>query len=94
MSDCGCDKAQRELEEFVRNELCSEDAADIRAHMEHCPDCSTELRVNLVLTEAVQRACTEDQAPEELRANVLAQVRLLQAEHCNCPAGSCACGCC
>lgn len=77
MGDCGCDKAKKDLEEYLHNELCSEEAADIRAHMENCPDCSDELRVGLVLTEAVQRACDET-APEDLRFMVLQNLRNMQ----------------
>jgi anti-sigma factor (TIGR02949 family) len=74
MTDCGCDKAKAELEEYLHNELCKEDAADIREHMANCDDCTGEARVGAVLTEAVKRACKET-APEDLRVQVLAQLR-------------------
>lgn len=77
MSDCGCEKAKAELEEYLHNELCSTDAADIREHLANCPDCTKEHLVGMILTEAVQRACKES-APEELRNQVLAQLRLAQ----------------
>lgn len=80
MTDCGCEKARAELEEYLHNELCSEDAADIRAHVEHCVDCSGELRVGAVLIDAVRRACAET-APEVLRAQVLTRIRTIQSEH-------------
>ena len=78
MTDCGCDKAKKTLEEYLHNELCSTDAADIREHMANCVDCSDELRVGQVLTEAVQRACDET-APEDLRNEVLMKLRSMQA---------------
>jgi anti-sigma factor (TIGR02949 family) len=78
MGDCGCDKAKKDLEEYLHNELCSEEAADIRAHMEHCTDCTDELRVGVVLTEAVKRAC-EETAPADLKAEVLLKLRSMQA---------------
>ena len=78
MSDCGCDKAKAELEEYLRNELTRIDAADIREHMENCDDCTSEAHVSQVLTEAVQRACKET-APDELRAQVLASLRAAQS---------------
>jgi anti-sigma factor (TIGR02949 family) len=77
MGDCGCDKAQKDLEEFLHNELCSEEAADIRAHMENCAECADELQVGVVLTEAVKKACDET-APEDLKAEVLSKLRALQ----------------
>lgn len=77
MSDCGCDKAKAELEEYLHNELRSTDAADIAEHIENCADCTSELRVGMVLTHAVQRACKET-APEDLRDQVLARLREMQ----------------
>jgi anti-sigma factor (TIGR02949 family) len=78
MTDCGCEKARAELEEYLHNELCREDAADIREHMENCPDCSAELKVGITITEVVQRACREN-APDELRTVVLTRIREIQA---------------
>ena len=47
MADCGCDKAKQALEEYLHNELCSEEAADIREHLEGCVDCTDEERAHL-----------------------------------------------
>jgi anti-sigma factor (TIGR02949 family) len=80
MTDCGCDKAKQELEEYLHNELRKEDAADIREHLEGCLDCQNEHEVGRTLTEAVQRACKET-APEDLRAQVLLKIRSVQATH-------------
>jgi anti-sigma factor (TIGR02949 family) len=65
MTDCGCDKAKAELEEYLHNELSSEDAADIAEHMENCVDCTTDHLIGLKLTLKVRQACQE-KAPEEL----------------------------
>jgi len=80
MTDCGCSKAKQDLEEYLHHELCKEDAADIREHLAHCPDCASEHQIGVLLTETVRRACTET-APEDLRAQVLAKIRAIQAEH-------------
>jgi hypothetical protein len=59
MSDCGCDKAKKDLEEYLHHEL----------------DCAREHRVGVVLRDTVRRACTEaapedlrTQVMEKLRA--------------------------
>ncbi|MFP7760876.1 zf-HC2 domain-containing protein [Marisediminicola sp. LYQ134] len=78
MTDCGCDKAKSELEEYLHNELKSDEAADIAEHLASCVDCDDERRVGLVLTQAVQRACKET-APEVLRDQVLARLREMQS---------------
>ena len=77
MTDCGCEKAKAELEEYLHNELRKEEAADIAEHMRNCTECATEAEVGQVLTLAVQRACRET-APEELRAQVLLKLRQIQ----------------
>ena len=78
MSDCGCDQARRDLEEYLRNEVCKTGHADIAAHLESCPECRDEALVARTLTDVVARACRET-APEELRDQVLAALRDLQS---------------
>ena len=80
MTDCGCEKAKAELEDYLHNELRKNDAADIREHLASCPDCSSEHLVGRTLTEVMQRACKET-APEDLRDQVLLKLRSLQASH-------------
>lgn len=80
MTDCGCEKALSELEEYLHNELAKEDYADVMEHMAHCGDCEGEAHVGVVLTQAVKRACVEV-APEELRIRVLARIREIQSTH-------------
>ena len=77
MTDCGCDKARAELEEYLRNEICTTDAADIRQHLETCEGCQSEVHLGIILTQTVQRACKET-APEELRDQLLAKLRTMQ----------------
>lgn len=78
MSDCGCEKARQDLEEYLRNEVCNTEHAEIREHLEHCPACRDEALVAKTLTEVVARACKET-APEELRDQVFARLREVQA---------------
>lgn len=80
MTDCGCEKARAELEEYLHHELQAADAADIREHVENCADCQAELRVGVAITEVVQRACRES-APDELRTLVLQRIRVFQSSH-------------
>lgn len=74
MSDCGCDKAQANIYELLRGELCAEESAPIREHLDHCADCQDEETVCVRLTEVVRRACEEERencAPEALRDAIL-----------------------
>lgn len=80
MTDCGCEKAKTDLEEYLHNELGKDDAADIREHLESCTDCTGEHQIGQLLTEVVQRACKET-APQDLRTQVLLKIRSIQATH-------------
>ncbi|MBB2976290.1 mycothiol system anti-sigma-R factor [Microbacterium endophyticum] len=80
MTDCGCEKARKDLEEYLRNEMCATEHADIREHLEHCPACRDEALVATTLTDVLARACKES-APETLRDQVMATLRAAQASH-------------
>ncbi|WP_298037788.1 zf-HC2 domain-containing protein [uncultured Microbacterium sp.] len=74
MSDCGCEKARQDLEEYLRNEVCKTQHSVLKEHIDSCPECQEEALVATTLTEVVARACKES-APEELRDQVLARLR-------------------
>ncbi len=77
MTDCGCEKAQQDLEEYLRNEVCKTAMSDIAEHLENCPGCQDEALVSRTLTDVLARSCKEA-APEELRDMVLAKLRTVQ----------------
>ncbi len=80
MTDCGCEKARRDLEEYLRHEVCKTSQTDIAEHLENCVSCQDEALVSRTLTDVVARACKET-APEELRDQVLERLRAVQATH-------------
>jgi len=73
MTDCGCDKAKAELEEYLRRELSDQDFTDITDHLANCEDCTGEHLVGITLTMKVRKACAET-APEDLRAAILSKL--------------------
>ena len=80
MTDCGCEKAKAELEEYLHTTAQGRRRRHPRA-LANCADCQVELRVGVAITVVVQRACKES-APEDLRAQVLAKkLRVYQSTH-------------
>lgn len=75
MSDCGCEQARHEMEEYLRHELCTTEREVLERHIANCPSCSSEAHVHTVITEVVRRSCRDEVAPAELRARVLAELR-------------------
>jgi anti-sigma factor (TIGR02949 family) len=78
MTDCGCDKAKAELEEYLHRELSEQDFVDISDHLATCADCSDEHLIGLTLTAKVRKACQET-APADLRDAVRTRLEALQA---------------
>jgi anti-sigma factor (TIGR02949 family) len=76
MTDCGCDKAKAELEEYLHREVSDADFADITEHLASCTDCSDEHLIGLTLTAKVRAACQE-KAPDDLRVAVLGRLEQL-----------------
>lgn len=72
--DSECEMTRAKLEDLLRDELCAEESAPIRAHLSECPDCRAEQRVCMSLTEAIKRGCRE-KAPTQLRDAILAQLQ-------------------
>ena len=62
MTDCGCDKAKAELEEYLHRELSDQDFRDVTEHL-----------VGITMTAKMQKACQE-KAPDELRSAILSQL--------------------
>ena len=73
MTDCGCDKAKAELEEYLHRELSDQDFRDVTEHLATCEDCTGEHLVGLTMTARMQKACQE-KAPDGLRSAILAQL--------------------
>ena len=73
MTDCGCDKAKAELEEYLHRELSDEDFRDVAEHLANCADCTGEHLVGITMTIKMQKACQE-KAPEELRSAILSSL--------------------
>ena len=76
MTDCGCDKAKAELEEYLHREVSDQDFVDITEHLAGCVDCSDEHLIGLTLTARVRSACQE-KAPDDLRAAVIGRLEQL-----------------
>ncbi|MFD2674098.1 zf-HC2 domain-containing protein [Gulosibacter bifidus] len=73
--DCGCEQAREQLADFLRRELCDKDRSEINTHLQDCPDCDEEARMELVITQTVKRCCADEPAPADLRDKVASFLR-------------------
>ncbi len=73
MTDCGCEKAKAELEEYLHNELSTDELRDISEHLANCEGCTAEHLVGVTLSKKIKQACREA-APEDLRDAILGRL--------------------
>ncbi|WP_125609572.1 mycothiol system anti-sigma-R factor [Specibacter cremeus] len=72
LGDCDDSRIAR-IYEYLDGALSRADLADIKAHLDGCPDCSHEYDLECVIRSVVKRSCKEA-APENLKAAILARI--------------------
>lgn len=75
--DCTCNDWRSHLYEYLDAELESAEAARLRLHAEHCPDCTDAEEAERHVRDIIRRCCTE-QAPESLRMRVMSQIIVMR----------------
>jgi len=65
-----CNETLRELETFLDGELDAEELADIRRHLEGCPDCLEAFDFHAELKAVIARKCRSDPMPPGLLARI------------------------
>lgn len=73
MSGKNCEEALDRLFEFIDRELSDEDFITIAEHLDNCPPCEAELRINERIKQIVSQ-CPKEAPPEELRLRVLSLI--------------------
>ena len=62
------------LFEYVDHEIGPLDGDRIRTHLEECGSCLAEYERDLLIKALVRRACACEQAPAELRTQILTRI--------------------
>ena len=81
MTDCGCDKARRDLEEYMRNEMCRTEHSDIAEHLEQCAECRDEALVAQVRQSRDADTRAFEQLVRRHQRRVLANCRYMTNAH-------------
>lgn len=75
-----CDEALDKLFEFIDQELPGEELRRIGEHLEDCPPCESERRVNEKIKRLTSECVGGECAPEELRARILSTIKQARQE--------------
>jgi anti-sigma factor (TIGR02949 family) len=72
LGDCEDDRMQR-IYEYVDGALSREDLAEIKAHLDSCPECAEEHNLECLIRSVVKRSCQEA-APQTLKERILDKI--------------------
>ena len=75
-----CEDALKLVHEFLDGELGDVPQAQVKAHFEVCKQCYPHLQLETAFRDAVQRATSGEEAPQELKSRVAALIAEAEAE--------------
>jgi anti-sigma factor (TIGR02949 family) len=65
-----CNETLRELETFLDGEMTEEELAEIRGHLEGCPNCLEAFDFHAELKQVIARKCQSDPMPPGLLSRI------------------------
>jgi anti-sigma factor (TIGR02949 family) len=75
MSQVNCREAMAKLDEYLKQELTPELAAEVRRHLEHCRPCFSHARFEENFLIMMESCGKKETCPEKLRAKILAALK-------------------
>ena len=69
-----CREYVAQLHSYLDGELTDSERSVLRAHLEDCPPCLDEFERDAMLKRLVQRSCACEQAPEQLRTQIMSRI--------------------
>lgn len=75
MSQVNCREAMAKLDEYLKQELTPELAAEVRQHLEHCRPCFSHARFEENFLLMMESCGKKETCPEKLRAKILAALK-------------------
>lgn len=69
-----CSQTLYRMMEYLDGEMTDDDAAALQTHLETCTPCLAEHDVDRMLRKLVQRSCSQEKAPAELRTTIMQSI--------------------
>ncbi|MFC9352243.1 mycothiol system anti-sigma-R factor [Arthrobacter sp. NPDC057013] len=76
LGDCDDTRMQR-IYEYLDGALTRGDLAEIKQHLDECPECAEQYDFECVIRKVVKRSCTEA-APENLKNAILERIHTIR----------------
>jgi len=72
--ELACEQALLEATAYLDGEITPEMTARLMQHLDECPPCLAQHRLEELVKGLVQRSCAQEQAPARLREQVRARI--------------------
>jgi len=75
-----CSEVLHRVYEYLDGEMTGDDTAKIKRHLEECGPCLHEYDLDQALKALVKRSCASEQAPVQLRTQIMARITTIRYE--------------
>jgi mycothiol system anti-sigma-R factor len=75
-----CSEVLHRVYEYLDGEMTPDDTSKIRHHLEACGPCLNEYDLDQALKALVKRSCASEEAPVELRMQIIARITTIKYE--------------
>jgi len=74
----GCTETRMEgIYRYLDGALNAQDFAEVKAHIQDCPECQSEHDLELIIRDVVKRSCDE-KAPQTLKTKIMQRIEQLK----------------
>lgn len=74
----GCTQTRMEsIYRYLDDTLDAKDLAEVKTHIQNCPECQSEHDLELIIRDVVKRSCDE-KAPQSLKTKILQRIEQLK----------------
>jgi mycothiol system anti-sigma-R factor len=75
-----CSEVLHRVYEYLDGEMTRDDTVKIKQHLDECGPCLQEYDLDQALKALVKRSCACEEAPSELRTQIMARITTIQIE--------------
>jgi anti-sigma factor (TIGR02949 family) len=75
-----CSEVLHRVYEYLDGEMTRDDTAKIAHHLEACSPCLKQYDLDQALKALVKRSCASEEAPVELRTQIMARITTIRYE--------------
>jgi mycothiol system anti-sigma-R factor len=79
-ADTDCSEVLHRVYEYLDGEMTADDTRKIRHHLDACGPCLQQYDLDQALKALVKRSCACEEAPVELRTQIMARITTIQFE--------------